>query len=133
MMYFKQAADSNNYSAEVNYIKYAYDMGVILEPTEYVLGMLKKYQDSINDRKQEMLIILAISYTNIDRNLKEAAKIYLQAIEINPKHRKFRVSFISFVFDWRGSIDIHLFYYFRLIYRFLDLVQNLINSVCTTF
>ena len=55
--------------------------------TEYLLKLLEKYNTWPEQQKQPIILDIAFSFWKKDKNIKQALKYFLLAIELDPKAR----------------------------------------------
>ncbi|XP_012226558.1 interferon-induced protein with tetratricopeptide repeats 5-like isoform X2 [Linepithema humile] len=104
LKYYKKAADSNNFVAEMAYIEYGWETGE-LEPLPHLLRMLKKYEQSVKQRQISMLISVAITYYFIQNDISNAAEYFLKALTLDPLSNKFRVYYRYLGFNAPNILD----------------------------
>lgn len=89
-MYYKKAADHNNYVAELAYIRYGWETGE-LQPLPHLLRMLKKYERSVKERQISMLLATAVAYYSLYKDKENAAEYFLKALTVDPCSKIFKV------------------------------------------
>ncbi|XP_011866531.1 PREDICTED: uncharacterized protein LOC105561293 [Vollenhovia emeryi] len=97
LKYFKKAAECNNFVAELCYIQYGWEVGE-LEPLPHLLRMLKKYEQSVKERKIAILLAIAIAYYSLRNDLPNAAEYFLKALAVDPLNKKFKTYYKCFDF-----------------------------------
>lgn len=104
--YYKRAADYNNIIAELAYVQYGWETGVV-EPLPHLLRMLKKYNQSVKERQITILTSIAVAYYCLYKDITSAAEYFLKALIIDSRSKKFKVFYKFLDFSTR-SISIFL-------------------------
>ncbi|KYN44116.1 hypothetical protein ALC56_01432 [Trachymyrmex septentrionalis] len=90
LKYFKKAAECNNFVAELAYIQYGWEVGE-LEPLPHLLQMLKKYGQVVKERQIAILLAIAVTYFSLHKDILNAAKYFLKALDVDSSSNKFKV------------------------------------------
>ena len=95
--FYKKATVTQNYAAEIDYIdcmikcnKYSSGKFNIVQQLKSILQKYKNFKDF----ERDILLHLGMQY-NYRGNLIEAAKNFLEAIELDPENKQLKVSFIK--------------------------------------
>ena len=72
-----------NYAADISYAKCIRKLGKRFDFPGYFINLLEKHSDSENPRKQNILLHTGFSFYWIKRDLRQAVKYFLLALEID--------------------------------------------------
>ncbi|XP_011701003.1 PREDICTED: uncharacterized protein LOC105457818 [Wasmannia auropunctata] len=110
LKYYKMAAECNNLVAELSYIEYGWKVRE-LEPLPHLLQMLKKYEQTVKERKINILLAIAVTYYSLQEDIPNAAEYFLKALKVDALNNKFKI-FYKFLNFKTPSISFFLNDYF---------------------